>query len=111
MSRSFEAPLIRDLIRFRGEMQKDPIPGAAHQGIARCPTPNSRGVSRATIGFQKLVEFGTVSFEERFSVFDQPRCVRGVGVTKVLNRMSRYDDSGEFEVPIAARFPLDDIGQ
>ena len=30
-------------------------------------------------------------------------------VTTVLNRMSGYDDPGELEVPIAARFPLDEI--
>jgi hypothetical protein len=30
-------------------------------------------------------------------------------VAKVLNRMSGYDDPSELEVPIAARFPLDDI--
>jgi hypothetical protein len=51
---------------FRVMPKNDPILGLAHQGIAPCPTPNSRRVRHATIEFQKLVESGTVLFEERF---------------------------------------------
>jgi len=53
---------------FAGTPKTDPILGPAHHYVVRCPTPNTDRVSRAAIEFQKLVEFGTVPFEERFSM-------------------------------------------
>jgi hypothetical protein len=80
-----------NLKRYLETVKIDRISGPAHQGVALCPTPNSRRFSRTTIESQKLVESGTSRLR---NVFRHTLVLTGFqcGLVEVETRSAKCSD-------------------